>query len=175
MKTFPINAIIFSVLTAITFTNAQAEVTDQGTTAPAEQQAAVGSDASLQNKKAGDTFMQENSKKEGVVTLPSGLQYKIVKAGTGPKPGANDTVTVNYEGSLLNGQVFDSSYKRGESITFPVSGVISGWQEALQLMPVGSTWMLYIPPNLAYGEAGAGDVIGPNETLVFKVELLSVK
>lgn len=128
-----------------------------------------------QTKKAGEKFMLANKDKKGVVTLPSGLQYEVITAGTGKKPGKSDIVTVDYEGKLLNGQVFDSSYKRGEPATFPVDGVIAGWQEALQLMNIGSTWMLYIPPSLAYGESGAGGVIGPNETLVFKVHLIGVK
>ncbi len=121
----------------------------------------------------GQKFLAENKTKEGVVTLPSGLQYKILTAGSGPKPSKNQIVKVNYEGSLISGKVFDSSYQRGEPIEFPVTGVISGWVEALQLMPVGSTWMLYIPSNLAYGERGASGAIGPNETLIFKVELIA--
>lgn len=128
-----------------------------------------------QAKQSGEEFMVANKTKEGVVTLPSGLEYKVLEAGTGKKPSKNDTVTVDYEGTLLNGQVFDSSYQRGEPASFRVSEVISGWQEALQLMNTGSTWMLYIPPKLAYGSAGAGGLIGPNETLVFKVHLIGVK
>ena len=127
------------------------------------------------NKKEGDAYLAANKSKAGVVTLPDGLQYKIVKEGTGPKPTATDTVTVNYRGTLINGTEFDSSYKRGEPATFPVSGVIKGWTEALQLMPVGSKWELYIPPDLAYGLRGAGADIGPNATLLFEVELLSIK
>ncbi|WP_408608949.1 FKBP-type peptidyl-prolyl cis-trans isomerase [Aquicella siphonis] len=127
------------------------------------------------NATAGASFLNENKNKPGVVTLPDGLQYKIIKEGTGAKPTANDTVTVNYAGRLIDGTEFDSSYKRGEPATFPVSGVIAGWTEALQLMKTGSVWELYIPANLAYGEYGAPPVIGPNETLIFKVELLSVK
>jgi len=123
----------------------------------------------------GAAFMEKNAHKAGVITLPSGLQYEVINNGTGKKPSKNDMVTVDYEGKLLDGTVFDSSYKRGQPATFPVSGVIQGWQEALQLMNTGSTWMLYIPANLAYGEAGAGGVIGPNETLVFKVYLISVQ
>jgi len=122
----------------------------------------------------GENFLAENQKKAGVVTLPDGLQYKVLVAGNGPKPGLNDTVTVHYAGTLTNGKEFDSSYKRGEPASFPVSGVIAGWTEALQLMPVGSTWELYIPASLAYGAAGAPPVIGPNETLIFKVQLLSI-
>lgn len=120
----------------------------------------------------GKAFLAENAKNPGVVTLPSGLQYKIVTTGTGPKPTSSQTVKVNYEGTLIDGTIFDSSYKRGEPIEFPVTGVISGWVEGLQLMTVGSTWMLYIPSDLAYGSRGAGGAIGPDETLIFKVELL---
>ena len=122
----------------------------------------------------GAAFLETNKAKEGVVTLPDGLQYKVIKAGTGPKPTISDTVTVHYEGKTVDGTEFDSSYKRGEPATFPVSGVIQGWTEALQLMPAGSTWELYIPASLAYGTRGAPPVIGPNEVLIFKVELISV-
>ena len=127
------------------------------------------------NKKAGDDFLAANKSKEGVVTLPSGLQYKILKAGTGPKPAASDTVVCNYRGTLTDGTEFDSSYKRGQPETFAVNQVIKGWTEALQLMPVGSKWQVVIPPDLAYGANGAGGVIGPNATLVFDVELLEIK
>lgn len=130
--------------------------------------------ASEANKKEGDAFMAANKSKEGVVTLPSGLQYKVLKAGTGPKPTASDSVVCNYRGTLINGKEFDSSYKRGEPATFPVGGVIKGWTEALQLMPVGSKWQLFIPPSLAYGDRGAGADIGPDATLIFEVELLSI-
>ncbi len=124
------------------------------------------------NKKEGEAFLTANKAKPDVVTLPSGLQYKILQAGSGPKPAATDTVTVNYRGTLINGTEFDSSYKRGQPTTFPVGGVIKGWTEALQLMPVGSKWQLFIPADLAYGERGAGADIGPNATLTFEVELL---
>jgi FKBP-type peptidyl-prolyl cis-trans isomerase len=127
------------------------------------------------NKKEGDAFLAANKSKEGVVTLPSGLQYKILKEGTGPKPTANDTVVCNYKGTLIDGKEFDSSYKRGQPATFPVGGVIKGWTEALQLMPVGSKWELFIPPDLAYGERGAGADIGPDSTLIFEVELMSIQ
>ena len=127
------------------------------------------------NKKEGTTFLAENKAKEGVVVLPSGLQYKILKEGTGPKPTASDSVVCNYKGTLINGKEFDSSYKRGEPATFPVSGVIKGWTEALQLMPVGSKWQLFIPADLAYGERGAGADIGPGATLIFEVELMSIQ
>lgn len=137
-----------------------------------QQKAQVSAEA---NMKEGETFLAANKAKPGVVVLPSGLQYKIVKEGTGPKPTAADTVVCNYRGTFIDGKEFDSSYKRGQPATFPVGGVIKGWTEALQLMPVGSKWQLYIPPQLAYGPQGAGGVIGPNETLVFDVELLSIK
>ncbi len=127
------------------------------------------------NKAEGEAFLAANKKKPGVVTLPSGLQYKVITEGKGKAPKATDIVTVNYKGTLIDGTEFDSSYKRGEPATFPVNGVIPGWTEALQLMKEGSKWELYIPSNLAYGERGAGKTIGPNATLVFEVELLSVK
>jgi len=125
-------------------------------------------------KAAGEKFLAENKNQEGVVSLPSGLQYKILQAGNGPKPKASDTVKCHYEGRLTNGRVFDSSIRRGEPAEFPVNGVIAGWVEALQLMPVGSKWQLYIPSELAYGAQGAGKSIGPNETLIFDVELLDI-
>jgi FKBP-type peptidyl-prolyl cis-trans isomerase FklB len=128
-----------------------------------------------QNKKDGETFLADNKKKEGVKTLPSGLQYKVIKAGTGKKPKSTDTVTVHYRGTLINGTEFDSSYKRGQSVSFQVSGVIPGWTEALQLMEEGAKWQLFIPSNLAYGERGAGGAIGPNATLIFEVELVSIQ
>ena len=128
------------------------------------------------NKKEGETFLAENKTKEGVVTLPSGLQYKVLVEGTGPKPTAADTVVCNYKGTLLDNTEFDSSYKRGQPAKFPVTGIIKGWTEALQLMPVGSKWQLFIPPDLAYGaRGGAGGGIGPNATLVFEVELMSIQ
>lgn len=132
-------------------------------------------DISAKNLMEGQQFMDKNAKETGVVTLPSGLQYKVIEAGKGDAPTANDTVTVNYEGKLINGTVFDSSYKRGQPATFKVGQVIKGWQEALQLMKPGATWMLYIPANLAYGPQGSMGAIGPNETLIFKVDLMSVK
>jgi FKBP-type peptidyl-prolyl cis-trans isomerase len=127
------------------------------------------------NKTEGAAFLAANKGKEGVVTLPSGLQYKILTAGTGPKPAAADTVVCNYKGTLINGTEFDSSSKHGGPATFPVGGVIKGWTEALQLMPVGSKWQLFIPPNLAYGERGTGGDIGPDATLIFEVELVSIQ
>ncbi|MCI6522547.1 MAG: FKBP-type peptidyl-prolyl cis-trans isomerase [Parabacteroides sp.] len=126
------------------------------------------------NKQAGAEFLEINRHKAGVVELPSGLQYEILKQGTGAKPSANDKVKCHYHGTLINGTVFDSSVQRGEPATFGVSQVIPGWIEALQLMPVGSKWRLFIPSNLAYGEHGAGDVIEPNSTLIFDVELLDI-
>jgi len=126
-------------------------------------------------KTRGEQFLAENKKKEGVMTTPSGLQYKVIKAGTGAKPTKENTVKVHYKGTLIDGKVFDSSYDRGEPIEFPLGGVIAGWTEGLQLMPVGSKYMLYIPSNLAYGENGAGQSIGPNEALIFEVELLEIK
>jgi FKBP-type peptidyl-prolyl cis-trans isomerase FklB len=140
-----------------------------------KQQTEKTKEASEKNKTDGEAFLAANKSKEGVVTLPSGLQYKILTAGTGPKPTASDSVVCNYKGTLIDGKEFDSSYKRGQPATFPVSGVIKGWTEALQLMPVGSKWQLFIPSNLAYGERGAGAEIGPNSTLVFEVELLSIQ
>jgi len=127
------------------------------------------------NKKEGEAFLAANKTKEGVVTLPSGLQYKVLTEGNGPKPTVTDTVVCNYRGTLINGTEFDSSYKRGEPTSFPVNRVIRGWTEALQLMSVGSKWQLFIPSDLAYGERGTGGDIGPNSTLIFEVELLSIQ
>lgn len=122
----------------------------------------------------GKAFLAENGKREGIVTLPSGLQYEIVTKGNGAVPKASDKVKVHYHGTLISGQVFDSSVRRGEPATFGVTQVIQGWVEALQLMPVGSKWKLFIPSNLAYGKQGAGQSIGPNTTLIFEVELLDI-
>jgi FKBP-type peptidyl-prolyl cis-trans isomerase FklB len=127
------------------------------------------------NLKEGQQFLAGNKTKDGVVELPSGLQYKIITAGDGPKPTADDTVVCDYSGTLISGQTFDSSYERGQPASFPVKGVIKGWTEALQLMPVGSKWQLFVPPDLAYGSRGAGPDIGPNATLIFEVELHSIK
>jgi len=127
------------------------------------------------NKEQGDSFLAENKKKEGVKTLQSGLQYKVIKVGVGKKPKLNDYVTTHYRGTLIDGTEFDSSYKRGQPATFQVSGVIPGWTEALQLMETGAKWELFIPPNLAYGERGSGGVIGPNATLIFEIELISIQ
>ena len=130
---------------------------------------------SEKNKADGEKFLAENAKKKGVKSLPSGLQYMEITPGKGKSPKASDTVTVHYKGTLIDGTEFDSSYKRGQPATFPVSGVIPGWIEALQLMKEGAKWRLFIPSNLAYGERGAGRDIGPNATLIFEVELISVK
>jgi FKBP-type peptidyl-prolyl cis-trans isomerase FklB len=140
-----------------------------------QKQASAAKEASEKNRKAGEEFLAANKGKEGVVTLPDGLQYKVLTAGNGPKPSATDTVVCNYKGTLIDGKEFDSSYKRGQPATFPVSGVIKGWTEALQMMPVGSKWQLFIPPDLAYGERQAGPDITPGSTLVFEVELMSIQ
>jgi FKBP-type peptidyl-prolyl cis-trans isomerase len=140
-----------------------------------KQQAEKAKEAADKNKAEGEAFLAANKSKEGVVTTPSGLQYKILKAGTGPKPAATDTVVCNYRGTLINGTEFDSSTKHGQAATFGVGQVIKGWTEALQLMPVGSKWQLFIPSSLAYGERGAGGDIGPDSTLIFEVELLSIQ
>jgi FKBP-type peptidyl-prolyl cis-trans isomerase FklB len=159
---------------ALTDDQQKAALTSLSTSAKTKMEAKnkVAGDANI---KAGDAFLAANKSKEGVVTLPSGLQYKIITAGTGPKPTAQDTVVCNYRGTLIDGKEFDASSKHGGPASFPVSGVIKGWTEALQLMPVGSKWQLFIPPDLAYGARGAGPDIGPNSTLVFDVELVSIK
>jgi FKBP-type peptidyl-prolyl cis-trans isomerase FklB len=127
------------------------------------------------NKKAGAEFLAANKAKEGVKTLPSGLQYKVLAEGNGPQPKPTDQITVNYRGTLVDGTEFDSSYKRGEPVTFPVNGVIKAWSEALPLMKTGAKWQLFVPADLAYGEQGAGRAIGPNSTLIFEVELIGIK
>ncbi len=140
-----------------------------------KQQQAKAQQAAATNKAEGEKFLAANKAKEGVITLPSGLQYKILKAGTGPKPSLSDQVVCNYRGTLINGTEFDSSYKRGQPATFGVGQVIKGWTEALQLMPVGSKWQLFIPSSLAYGERpDPRSGIEPNATLIFEVELLSI-
>lgn len=131
--------------------------------------------AATENAKKGEDFLAANAEKEGVVTLPSGLQYKQIEEGEGAQPDAADTVTVHYRGTLVDGTVFDSSYERGEPVSFPLQNVIPGWTEGLQHMKEGSKYELYIPPELAYGPGGSGPVIGPNETLIFEVELLEVQ
>jgi FKBP-type peptidyl-prolyl cis-trans isomerase len=160
--------------TLLTDDEARAALTAAQAEVRAKQQEKM-QQAGAENKKEGETFLAANKAKDGVVTLPSGLQYKILTAGTGPKPTASDTVVCNYRGTLINGTEFDSSYKRGQPATFPVGGVIKGWTEALQLMPVGSKWQLFIPTDLAYGDRGAGADIGPGATLIFEVELLSIQ
>jgi FKBP-type peptidyl-prolyl cis-trans isomerase FklB len=160
--------------TALTDEEAQAAIMEVQKEMQGKQQEKM-KEASAVNKKEGDTFLATNKGKEGVVTLPSGLQYKIEKAGTGPKPTPNDSVVCNYRGTLIDGKEFDSSYKRGQPATFPVTGVIKGWTEALQLMPVGSKWQLFVPSDLAYGDRGAGADIGPGATLIFEVELMSIE
>ncbi len=140
-----------------------------------QQQQQQRAELAKENKAAGEAFLKANREKKGITELPSGLQYKIIKQGDGEKPTANDIVSVNYRGTLIDGKEFDSSYKNGKPVTFKVGEVIPGWQEALQLMPAGSTWEIFIPAKLAYGEQGAGRFIGPNETLIFDLELLEVK
>ena len=140
-----------------------------------EKQTAVAKEAGAKNAAEGEKFLAENKGKEGVKTTASGLQYKVIKEGTGPSPKETDTVETHYRGTLLDGTEFDSSYARNEPATFPVNRVIKGWTEALQMMKVGSKYQLFIPPNLAYGERGAGQDIGPNSTLQFEVELLGIK
>jgi FKBP-type peptidyl-prolyl cis-trans isomerase len=132
--------------------------------------------AAEKNKNEGEAFLAENSKKEGVVTLPSGLQYKILKPGDGKKPVSQESAECHYRGTFLNGTEFDNSYKRGQPLVVKVDGgVIAGWSEALKLMPAGSKWQVFIPSKLAYGEQGAGSQIGPNSTLIFEIELLAIK
>jgi FKBP-type peptidyl-prolyl cis-trans isomerase FklB len=128
-----------------------------------------------ENLKAGETFLAENAKRDGVVSLPGGLQYEIITQGAGEKPLAHNTVTCHYHGTTIKGEVFDSSVRRGQPASFPLNGVIKGWTEALQLMPVGSKWKLYIPPHLAYGNRTVSREIGPNSTLIFEVELISFR
>ncbi len=129
---------------------------------------------STKNKQLGDAFLAQNKKKEGVITLASGLQYKIITSGKGSSPEATDKVTTHYRGTLIDGTEFDSSYSRNKPSTFPVNGVIPGWVEALQLMHVGDKWQLFIPAELAYSERAVGDVIKPNSTLIFEIELLKI-
>jgi FKBP-type peptidyl-prolyl cis-trans isomerase FklB len=162
---------IFTICTAVSLSffclNSYAE--------PTSNAAGTAVNAADQNKLVGQAFLAKNMTQPGVVTLPDGLQYKIIKPGTGARPSTDATVTVNYAGRLVNGKEFDSSYQRGEPTSFPLSGVIPGWTEALQRMNKGAIWEIYIPAALAYGEKGAPPVIGPNETLIFKVELIDFK
>jgi FKBP-type peptidyl-prolyl cis-trans isomerase len=160
--------------TRLTDEEAKAVLTEVQTEVNKQRQEKL-KEASDKNKAEGEAFLAANKSKEGVVTLPSGLQYKILTAGIGPKPTASDQVNCNYRGTLIDGTEFDSSYKRGKPATFGVGQVIKGWTEALQLMPIGSKWQLFIPSSLAYGERGGpGGAIGPNEALIFEVELLSI-
>jgi FKBP-type peptidyl-prolyl cis-trans isomerase FklB len=160
--------------TALTEDEAKAVLAEVQTELQKNQQAKM-QETAAKNKSEGDAFLAANKGKEGVVTLPSGLQYKILTAGTGPKPTATDSVVCNYRGTLTDGTEFDSSYKRGKPATFGISQVIKGWTEALELMPVGSKWQLFIPADLAYGERGEQrGGIGPNSTLIFDVELMSI-
>jgi len=140
-----------------------------------QKQTAQMKEAGDRNKIEGEKFLADNKKKEGVITTASGLQYKVMTKGSGVSPKSTDTVSVHYKGTLIDGKEFDSSYRRGQPASFPVKGVIKGWTEALQLMKVGAKWQLFIPSELAYGERGAGRDIGPNSTLIFDVELISIK
>jgi len=160
--------------TLLTEDEARAALTQLQTEVRSKQQEKM-KVAGEMNKKEGVEFLAANKSKEGVVILPSGLQYKILTEGTGPKPAASDTVVCNYRGTLISGTEFDSSYKRGQPASFPVNGVIKGWTEALLLMPVGSKWQLFVPSELGYGDRGAGADIGPGATLIFEVELLSIQ
>lgn len=141
----------------------------------ASQQQQKMQELSTQNAKQGTDFLANNKTQPGVISLPNGLQYKVLQPGNGAPPAANDTVTVDYEGSFVNGQVFSSTYQQGQPVSFQISQVIPGWQQALKMMKPGAEWMIYIPSDLAYGAQGVGDTIGPNQTLVFKIHLLSVK
>jgi len=159
---------------ATTAQNTQKHTQSSTTTIAENNMSQSREDTATANLNEGNAFLASNKTKEGVVTLPDGLQYKVIKAGTGAQPVDGDTVTVNYAGTFIDGVEFDSSYKRGQPISFPVNGVIAGWTEALKLMKVGDVWNLYIPGNLAYGKYGMSPEIGPNKTLIFKVELLGV-
>jgi FKBP-type peptidyl-prolyl cis-trans isomerase FklB len=168
MKTLSKLLLKTACLTALCTTAYALDV--QGTTNTNEQPSMTATN----HQTPSEVFLEKNKLKPGVVTLPDGLQYKIVKEGTGDQPSDTDTVSVHYTGTLVDGTEFDSSYKHGGPATFPVNAVIPGWTEALKLMKVGSTWKLYIPANLAYGDRGAPPVIGPNQALIFKVELLGI-
>jgi FKBP-type peptidyl-prolyl cis-trans isomerase FklB len=132
-------------------------------------------DKAASNLKAGEEFLTQNKKRQGVIALQSGLQYEIITEGTGAKPTESNTVTCHYHGTIIDGTVFDSSVKRGQPASFPLNAVIKGWTEGVQLMSVGSKWRFFIPPNLGYGDRQVGTYIGPNSTLIFEVELLSIK
>jgi FKBP-type peptidyl-prolyl cis-trans isomerase FklB len=177
MKLKMIAAVALSVFCTYAFADDAAQTQNAGTTATATADASTATmdSSAVKNKQTGDAFLKANKTKPGVVALPDGLQYKVIKAGKGAKPSDTDVVTVQYEGRLIDGTVFDSSDKHGGSIDFPVGQVIPGWVEALKLMQPGATWELFIPSDLAYGEAGAPPAIGPNETLIFKVSLVNFK
>lgn len=165
--------ILISMIFALSCTNVYAA--DSNTQQPTQNGLTQMQTTEDKNQIDGKAFLEANKTKPGVVTLVSGLQYKIIKEGKGAKPSFNDLVTVHYAGTLIDGTEFDSSYKRGQPTSFPVGAVIPGWVEALQMMPLGSTWELYIPSQLAYGTRGAPPFIGPNSVLIFKVELLDIK
>jgi FKBP-type peptidyl-prolyl cis-trans isomerase FklB len=177
-----LDSAVFAKAFAESFAGGKTAITDQEmqtllTAASQEirkKQAAQQAEKGAAAQKDGEAFLAANKTKEGVMTLPSGLQYKILNAGTGEKPTLDDTVVCNYKGTLINGTEFDASNKHGGPATFPVKGVIAGWTEALQLMPIGSKWQLFVPSNLAYGAQGPGE-IGPNATLIFEVELVSIQ
>lgn len=188
-----LEAVLNKQETALTTEEAQAamqefqmEMMTKAQAAQAAQQAAAGgaapggpspeelAAATAKNTEEGAAFLAKNGKEDGVTTTASGLQYKVITAGAGATPTASDTVTTHYTGKLIDGTVFDSSVQRGQPSSFPVGGVIAGWTEALQLMKVGDKWELYIPSGLAYGERGAGGAIGPNSTLIFEIELISI-
>jgi FKBP-type peptidyl-prolyl cis-trans isomerase FklB len=160
--------------TQMTDAQIQAVLAKLQTVVRAEREQAAAA-AAAANKAQGEAFLAANKAKPGVVTLPSGLQYQVLTAGSGAKPSLLDTVICNYRGTLVDGTEFDSSYKRGAPVSLPVSGVIPGWREALQIMPAGSKWRLFVPAALAYGEEGSGPVIGPDAVLIFDIELLSVE
>ena len=165
---------LFAGKTLLTDTEAKAVITALQTTMflkrTSEMQAAA-----AKNRTEGEAFLAANKTKPGVVTLPSGVQYKVITKGTGPKPTADQTVVFNYRGVLIDGKEFDSSFKRGQPATLPVKGLIKGWTEVLQLMPVGSKWHVFIPPALAFGEKGSGVDVGPNATVIFELELVAIK
>ena len=160
--------------TLMTDAEAKAAISQLQLARVAQQTAALQA-SGAKNKTEGDAFLAANKAKEGVVTLPSGVQYKVITNGTGPKPTLEQTVVCQYKGTLIDGKEFDSSYKRGQPATFPVNKVIKGWTEVLQLMPVGSKWQVFVPSDLAYGVRGAGADIGPNATLIFEIELVAIK
>jgi len=167
------------LVSLLTFIFSPYSFAEEKTTKPEANKAAEATTPTLslkeKNLKDSETFLAENKTKSDIITLPSGLQYKVVKEGSGEPPNPSDFVTVNYRGTLIDGTEFDSSYKRGTPSTFAINAIIPGWSEALQLMKPGAKWMLYIPPHLAYGERGAGRLVGPNAMLIFEVELLHAK